>query len=67
MGNTARGMAFRTIAVILAGTAIGSMLPETGNVAAGIFNLPAHIFNQVFLIVGVTGVMLALFTGHRQR
>ena len=66
MGNSARGMAFRTIAVVLIGTAIGSMLPETGNVVAGVLNLPdAHIFNQVFLIVGITGVMLALFTGRK--
>ena len=65
MGNTTRSLAFRTIVVILAGTAVGSMLPEMGNVVAGTLNLPAHIFNQVFLFVGVTGVMLALFTGHR--
>jgi len=64
MGDTTRGMAFCTIIVILIGTAIGSMLPETGNVISRILNLPgtdAHVFNPVFCIIGIIGTVLALF------
>ena len=68
MGNTTRGMAFRTIAIVLIGTAIGSVLLESGNVASRLLGLPgsqAHVFNAVFLTVGVIGIMLALYLGYR--
>lgn len=69
MGNTARGMAFCTVAVILLGTAVGSMLPETGNVAAIMLDVPAgqeHIFNPVFFALGFVGIVLACYIGYRK-
>jgi len=63
MGTTARTVAFRIIPVLLVGTTVGSLLPETGNVATDLLGLPGeqcHIFNPLFLVIGITGVVLAL-------
>ena len=70
MGNTTRSMALRTIVVVLIGTAVGSVLPESGNVASRLLGLPgsqSHVFNSVFLVIGITGIVLALYLGYKQR
>lgn len=68
MGNSTRSMAFRTIAVVLFGTAVGSVLPETGNAVVILVDKgpDAHIYNPVFLAVGIIGIMLALYIGYRK-
>ena len=68
VGNTTRSMAFRIVSVILIGTAVGSVLPETGNLAVLYITkgTDAHVFNIVFLIIGIIGIVLALFIGYRK-
>ena len=65
MDITARSMALYIILVFLAGTLIGSLLPESGNVLASLLGLPAHIFNPLFLVIGIIGIVLALYLGLR--
>lgn len=70
MDNISRGLAFRIIAVFFLGTLVGSLLPETGVIAAHYLQIPeasAHIFNPIFLAFGVLGVCLALYIGYRCR
>jgi len=70
MDNTTRAMALVLVPVFLFGTLLGSLLPETGNVLAQLLRLPAdqnHIFNGVFLVIGILGVGLALHIGYRVR
>ena len=53
MGNRTRALAFSMVA----GTVIGSVAPEFGNLAAISLDLPAHHFNIHFLIVGLVGIV----------
>ena len=69
MGNISRIMAFCIIAVFLIGTTIGSVLPESGNILAQVLQYPrqeSHIFNPIFLVIGIIGIMLACAIGHRK-
>jgi len=65
MGCDARTMALCIILVFLTGTAIGSILPEFGNLLAQRLGIGAHQFNIVFLALGLAGIGLALYLGHR--
>ena len=64
MGIDARGLAFCIILIFLAGTAIGSVLPEFGNLLATKIGIRAHFFNVYFLILGVVGIGVALYLGY---
>ncbi len=69
LGNSARGMALRIIAVFLGGTLVGSLAPETGNFLAYALKLPrgeGHFFNPFFLILGIIGIVLACVFGYRK-
>ena len=67
MGNTTRSMALRTVVVVLIGTAVGSVLPETGNLVVLYITkgTDVHVFNIVFLIIGIIGIVLALYLGYK--
>ncbi len=67
MGDFARVMAFHTIVIFLACTALGSTLPEFGNVVANRLGIWAHSFNTLFLILGILGISLALYLGYQSR
>ena len=58
-----RGMALLIIIVFFIGTLIGSLLPETGNILANHLKLPSHIFNIIFLIIGIAIASLAFYIG----
>jgi len=64
LDSLSRGMALCFILVLLVGTAIGSALPEFGNLLAKEVGIRAHFFNVYFLVLGVLGVGLALFLGY---
>ena len=64
MGDTARGLALCFIFVFLFSTAIGSTLPEFGNLLATKIGIWAHFFNVYFLVLGIVGIGLALYLGH---
>lgn len=69
MGNISRSVAFLPVLVILGGTLVGSVLPESGNVLAyilGISNSQGHIFNPLFLAVGIVGIVLAFYFRHKR-
>ena len=75
LGIRTRGLALCSIIVFLVGTLIGSMASESGNILVGILNISqgqvynpfhlslAHVFNPIFLILGIAGVSVALFLG----
>ena len=65
MGYISRTMAFCTIGFFLIATAIGSVLPEFGNLLAKRLDMRSHSFNIVFLVVGIIGIGLALYLGYR--
>ena len=65
LGNTARGLALCFILVFLVATAVGSALPEFGNLLATRIGIRAHFFNVYFLVMGVVGVGVALYLGYR--
>ena len=65
MGFETRGLALCFILVFLIGTAIGSVLPEFGNLLAARFSIRAHFFNVYFLVLGILGISLALYLGYR--
>ncbi len=65
VGDTARGLAFLAIACFFVATAVGSVLPEFGNLLAKRLDIRAHFFNVYFLVLGVVGVGLALYLGYR--
>ena len=68
VGFTARSVALRLVPIFLAGTLLGSLAPESGNVLAFLLGLPpekGHIFNPVFLAIGIIGIVLALFLGYK--
>jgi protein-S-isoprenylcysteine O-methyltransferase Ste14 len=67
VGVSSRGMALRAVAVFLAGTLVGSVLPESGTVLASHLGIFSHIFNPLFLALGIIGAGLALFLRHRKR
>jgi len=50
LGHLSRVLALRIVLVILIGTAIGSVLPEFGNVLAARIDIGAHAFNIIFLV-----------------
>ena len=64
LGNTARGLALCFILVFLAGTAIGSVLPEFGSLLATKIGVRPHFFNVHFLILGFVGIGVALYLGY---
>ena len=64
MGCETRGLALCFILVFLVGTAIGSVLPEFGNLLAEKIGVRAHFFNIYFLVLGVLGIGLALYLGY---
>jgi len=66
MGGLSRGMAFCTVTIILCGTAIGSVLPESGNFISVMLKMPVHSFNPYFLSLGIIGIMLACYFGYRR-
>jgi len=65
MGCDARTMALCIVLIFFAGTAIGSVLPEFGNIVATRIGVGAHQFNIVFLALGIAGIGLALYLGYR--
>lgn len=70
MGFASRGMALRAVFVFLIGTAIGSTLPESGNIVVHVLGMDGnkpHIFNWVFLTLGIIGIGVALYIGYRRR
>jgi len=66
MDITTRTMAFLFIFMFLVGTAIGSILPEFGNVLAVAISYPGHCFNPLFLVIGIAGIVLAFYLGYRR-
>ncbi len=67
MGRFTRKLALRTFLIFLIGTAIGSTLPELGDVLAVHLKIEPHFFNIFFLCVGFVGVVLAYFVGCKRR
>ena len=70
VGFTARSVALRLVLIFLAGTLLGSLAPELGNILAFLLGLPpekGHIFNPVFLAIGIIGTGLALYPGYAKR
>ena len=68
LDNPTRSMALRAFIIVLIGTAIGSVLPETGNLWAsyiGFEGRAVHAFNYCFLIVGIIGISVALYIRYR--
>jgi len=65
MGCSTRVMALVIIVVFLGATAVGSVLPEFGNLLATRLSLRAHQFNILFCAVGIIGVGLALYLGYK--
>lgn len=65
MDIMSRGMALGVISVFFIGTAIGSVLPEFGNLLAQKLDVRPHSFNIVFLVVGIIGIGVALYLGHK--
>jgi len=65
LGDLSRIVALCIVAIFLLGTAIGSVLPEFGNIVATRIGVGAHQFNIVFLALGIVGVGLALYLGYR--
>ncbi len=65
MGNSSRRVAFRVVFGFVAGTLVGSTLPEVGNVVAKYLGYGAHDFNIYFLVVAVVGIMLALYSRYK--
>lgn len=68
VGYSTRNVALRTVAVFLCGTLVGSVVPESGNVLAHMLEFPegsGHFFNPCFLVIGIIGIVLALFVGHK--
>lgn len=65
LGFGSRGLAWRFVVVLVFGTALGSTLPETGDLLALRLNIWPHEFNIVFCIIGFIGVGLAFYLRHR--
>ena len=65
MGIDARIMALGVILAFFVGTAIGSALPEFGNLVATRIGIWAHSFNVLFLALGIIGIGVALYLGYR--
>jgi hypothetical protein len=59
-------MAFRSILTLLIATAIGSTLPEFGDVLAVHLKIAPHFFNPFFLFIGIVGIVLACFVGRKR-
>ena len=64
MGCETRGLALCFILVFLVAAAVGSALPEFGNLLAAKIGIRAHFFNIYFLVLGVMGIGLALYLGY---
>ena len=64
LGRGTRSMAFFIIFMFLCGTAIGSVLPEFGNLLATRLDIGAHSFNIIFLFMGIAGIGVALYLGY---
>ena len=64
MGDLPRVVALRAILIFLACIALGSVLPEFGNLLAIRLGNDAHSFNILFLILGLIGVGMALYLGY---
>ncbi len=63
MGTTTRSVARRYGIGFLIGTVLGSVAPESGNFAAYFLGLPetySHVFNILFAVLGVLGIIVAL-------
>jgi hypothetical protein len=67
VGVGTRGLALRAVVAVIAGTLIGSVAPESGTALAYNLGIPTHIFNWLFLAIGITGISLALYLGLRKR
>ena len=65
MGDIPRSLAFLAVFVFFCATAIGSVLPEFGNLLAQRLGMWEHFFNIYFLVLGITGIGLALYLGYR--
>lgn len=65
MGFETRGLALCFILVFFFATAIGSALPEFGNLLAAKIGIRAHFFNIHFLVLGILGIGVALYLGYR--
>ncbi len=64
LDNLSRGLALCVILVFLACVALGSVLPEFGNLLAAKIGIDAHSFNIFFLILGLVGIGVALYLGY---
>jgi len=65
MGTEARAMAFIAILIFFIGTAVGSALPEFGNLLAKEIGVRGHFFNIHFLVLGIVGISVALYLGYK--
>lgn len=65
VGSLTRGLAFRFVLILVIGTALGSTLPEAGDILALRLGIWPHDFNVVFCIVGFLGIGLAYYLRHR--
>ena len=66
MGIGARALAPGIVLVFILATAIGSALPEFGNLMAQKIGIRAHFFNVYFLVLGIVGISMALYLGYTQ-
>ena len=58
-------MALRTYVVFFIGTAVGSVLPEFGDVLAVHLKIEPHFFNVFFLFLGIIGCVLSYLIGRK--
>lgn len=65
MGICSRGLALSVVVTFLAGTSIGSTLPEIGNLTAIKLGISPHAFNPVFLTLGIVGIGVAFYIGYK--
>ena len=57
---SSRCLAYRTVVVFLIGITIGNALPEVGTIVGFHMGVYSHIFNPLFLAIGIFGVYQSL-------
>jgi hypothetical protein len=67
MGNKTRGLALCAMCVFLVGAAVGSTVPEFGDLLAKAIGIRSHFFNTHFLVLGILGIGVALYLGYTGR
>jgi len=64
LDSLSRGLALLAVLIFLVGTAVGSVLPEFGNLLAQRVGVRSHQFNGIFLALGIAGIGMALYLGY---